>query len=163
MCWYLNFLVPGSVCDMTYKLSSSDWFGEFCHWSRMPLTKVEQLVDIFINRGYVQPSCLLLRRDEFCESVELLITLLLYLLGPAPLFARAGHCARSPHQRFVSFFWFLDCFVDMHVECIKHLNNMGELNKVMASYKSVGDVVHANVGHRVNANVGHKVTLLTSS
>jgi hypothetical protein len=35
-CWYLNFLKPGTVRDMTHELSLSDRFGEFCHWFRLP-------------------------------------------------------------------------------------------------------------------------------
>ena len=70
-CWYLNFLAPGSVCDMTYELSLSDRFGEFRYWFRMPLTKVERLADIFINRDYVQPSRSFLCRGKFHERGHL--------------------------------------------------------------------------------------------
>ena len=41
-CWYVNFLKPGQTRDMTHELSSSDRFGEFRHWFRMSLAKVEE-------------------------------------------------------------------------------------------------------------------------
>jgi len=39
--WYRNFTAPGVTRDLTHELSSSDRFGEFCHYFRMPLSKVE--------------------------------------------------------------------------------------------------------------------------
>ena len=86
-CWYLNFLEPGSVRDLTYELSLSDRFSKFRHWFRLPLTKVERLADIFINRGYVQPPCSFLRHCEFCKRIELLVMLSLYLLGSGAAFS----------------------------------------------------------------------------
>jgi hypothetical protein len=34
-CWYLNYLKPGTVRDLTHELSLSDRFGEFRHWFRI--------------------------------------------------------------------------------------------------------------------------------
>jgi hypothetical protein len=53
-CWYREFLQPGPVRDLTYELSSSDRFSEFCDFFLMPLTKVDELVDVFIQRGYLR-------------------------------------------------------------------------------------------------------------
>jgi hypothetical protein len=39
--------------EITHELSSSDQFGEFQHWFRMPLSKVEDLTNILIDRGYI--------------------------------------------------------------------------------------------------------------
>ena len=69
-CWFTNFLQPGKVRSLTYDLSSSDRFGEFRHWFRMPLSKVESLVDTFIERGYIVPSRSQLHKDEFRERAE---------------------------------------------------------------------------------------------
>ncbi len=52
--WYINFLRPGLTRDLTHELSSSDCYGEFRSLFRMPLSKVEELADIFISRGYIQ-------------------------------------------------------------------------------------------------------------
>ena len=47
-CWYREFLRPGTTRDMTNELSTSDRFGEFRSYFRMPLLKVEELTDYFI-------------------------------------------------------------------------------------------------------------------
>ena len=47
-CWYREFLRPGITCYLTHELSTSDRFGEFCNWFRMPLSKIEELTNIFI-------------------------------------------------------------------------------------------------------------------
>ena len=36
-CWYLQFLKPGITREMTHELSSSDRYGDFRHYFRMPL------------------------------------------------------------------------------------------------------------------------------
>ncbi len=51
-CWYVKFLHP-DVQELMSKVSMSDQNGEFCHCFRMPLEKVERLVDLFIQRGYI--------------------------------------------------------------------------------------------------------------
>ena len=58
---------------MIYELSSLDRYGEFCHWFQMPLTKVDSIVDMLIDREYVKPSRSLIRRAEFCERSELFV------------------------------------------------------------------------------------------
>jgi hypothetical protein len=40
--WYMNFLRPGMTRDLTHKLSTSDWFGEFQSLFQMPLSKVKE-------------------------------------------------------------------------------------------------------------------------
>ena len=44
-CWYREFLRPGMTRDMTNELLTSDRFGEFRSYFRMPLSKVEELTD----------------------------------------------------------------------------------------------------------------------
>ncbi len=60
--------------NLMHELSISDRFGEFRIWFRMPLLKVEELTDIFINRGYLKPARSLLRGSEFREWSELFIS-----------------------------------------------------------------------------------------
>ena len=55
-CWYRKFLRPGITSDLMHELSTSDRFGEFCNWFRMPLSKIEQLTDMLINREYIKPA-----------------------------------------------------------------------------------------------------------
>ena len=85
-CWYREFLRPGITRDMTHELSTSDRFGEFRNWFRMPLSKIEELTDIFINREYIKPARSLFRRAEFRERAELFIMTVLYRLGTGASF-----------------------------------------------------------------------------
>jgi len=48
-CWYREFLRPGITRDMMHELSNSDRFGEFCNWFQMPLSKIKELTDIFMQ------------------------------------------------------------------------------------------------------------------
>ncbi len=84
--WYRNFTVPGVTRDLTHELSSSDRFGEFHHYFRMPLSKVEALTDTLITRGYVRFPRSRYRQAEFCERMELLVMSSLYLLGTGAAF-----------------------------------------------------------------------------
>ena len=63
--WYVNFLRPGITRDLTHELSSSDRFGEFRSLFCMPLSKVEVLTDILVNRGYIREQRSLDFREEF--------------------------------------------------------------------------------------------------
>ena len=84
--WYRNFTAPGVTRDLTHELSSSDRFGEFRHYFRMPLSKVEALTDTLITCGYVwfpQSRC---RQAKFRERTELLVVSSLYLLGTGAAF-----------------------------------------------------------------------------
>jgi hypothetical protein len=138
-CRYLNFLKPDKMRDLTHELSSSDRYGEFCHWFQMPLSKVECLADILIKHGYVQPSWLLLRRPEFRERTELLMMSSLYLLGRGADFRSCRIlCNISTLDIRHFFFRFLDAFVDMRNEFIKLPENIQELNNVTRYYEAEG-------------------------
>ena len=150
-CWYLNLLKPGKTRNLTHGLSSFDHYGEFCHWFWMPLSKVERLADILIDRGYVQPPRLLLCRAEFRERTELFVMLSLYLLGrSAAFFSCRILCNISTLEICHFFIRFLDAFVDMHDEFIKLPENIQDLNNVTHYYEAESlpgacgsmDVVH---------------------
>ncbi len=110
----LNFLRPGMTRDLTHELLASDKFGEFCNWFRMPLSKVEELTDFFINRGYLKPARSLLRRSEFRERSELFNTAL-YHLGTGVSFRTCqALCNISTSEVFL----FFDTFLCFGVMCI---------------------------------------------
>jgi len=91
--WYRNSTAPGETRDLTHELSSSDRFGEFCHYFRMPLSKVEALTDSLIEHGYVRFPRTRCRQAEFRKRTELLVMLSLYLLGQVLRFAPVNRCA----------------------------------------------------------------------
>jgi hypothetical protein len=85
-CWYREFLRPGITRDLTHELSTSERFEEFHNWFRMPLSKIEELTDMFINREYIKPARSLMYRAEFREWLELFIMTALYRLGTGASF-----------------------------------------------------------------------------
>jgi len=80
-CWYRYFTRPGLTREITHELSNIDRYGEFRHWFRMPLTKVEELTNILIDREYINRPRSHWCRAVFRERLELLVMSVLYLLG----------------------------------------------------------------------------------
>ncbi len=77
--------------DLTYKLSSPDRFLEFCDFFCMPLMKVDELMDVFIGRGYLHMPRSLSRPAKFCERAELLVMSALHILGKGVASNAAAH------------------------------------------------------------------------
>ena len=90
-CWYRNFTALVDTRDLTHLLSSSDQFGEFRHYFCMPLSKVEELTEQLIVRGYVPYPRTRSWQAKFRERTELLVMSSLYLLGTGAAF----HSCRS--------------------------------------------------------------------
>jgi hypothetical protein len=105
----------------------------------MPLTKVESIVDILIDCGYVKPAQSMIRRAEFCERTELLVMSALYILGHGAHFRSLmvlTHICTSEVHKFV--FVFLDAFMDMRDEYINLPQNIPEMIRVTPCYESEG-------------------------
>jgi len=149
--WYRNFLRPGITCDLTHELSTSDRYGEFRSLFRMPLSKVKELTDIFISRGYIEVPRSLKFREEFRECAELLVMLALYRLGNGKPFRQCrSQCNISVFEIRLFFFDFLAVMIDMKDEYVFLPRNVTELRRVSKYYDEVGlpgccgsmDVVH---------------------
>ena len=149
--WYRNFTAPGVTRDITHELSSSDRFGEFRHYFRMPLSKVEELTEKLITRGYGRFLRTRCRQAEFRERTELLVMSSLYLLGTGDAFRSCRSlCLISTSEVRKFFYVFLDAIVDMKDEYIYMPRNITELNRVSSCYGVAGlpgcigsiDVVH---------------------
>jgi hypothetical protein len=149
--WYRNFLWSGLTRDLTHELSSSDCYGEFCSLFRMPLSKVEELADIFISCGYIQQPRSLKFQEEFREHAELLVMSVLYRLGNGNSFCQCQslcHISVSEIRKF--FFVFIGAMVEMKEEYIFLPRNVTELQWINKYYNNVGlpgccslmDVVH---------------------
>ena len=150
-CWYRNFTAPGETRDLTHLLSSSDRYGEFRHYFRMPLSKVEELTDKLIARGYVRYPRTRSRQAEFRERTELLVMSSLYLLGTGAAFRSCrALCSICTSEVRKFFYVFLNAIVDMKDEYVCMPTNLAELNRVSKCYDMVGlpgcmgsiDVVH---------------------
>jgi len=155
-CWYRNFTRPGVTRELTHELSSSDRFGDFRQFFRMPLSKVEMLTNTLIDRGYVPTPRTKFRQAEFRERTELLVMSAIYLLANGAAFrscrTMCGICT-SEVRKF--FYRFLHAIVDMKEEYIYMPRNITELSHVSSSYADVGlpgccgsmDVVHIKWGN----------------
>jgi hypothetical protein len=150
-CWYREFLWPGPVRELTYELSLRDRYSEFRDFFRMPLSKVDELVDIFVQRGYIPTPRSLFRRGEFQERAELLVMAALHILAKGATFKSCRtltHISTSEVRKF--FFKFLDAMFNMKDEYIFLPANLTALKRVMQSYTFSGlpgacgsmDVVH---------------------
>ena len=150
-CWYINYTRPGTTRDLTHELSSGDRFGEFRHWFRMPLSKVEALTDILIVQGYVKEPRTFFRRREFRERTELLVMSALYVLGHGAGFRSCRALCNISTSKVRKFFHlFLDALVAMQDNYISLPSDMAALRRVSRDYEENGlpgcvgsmDVVH---------------------
>jgi hypothetical protein len=137
--------------NLTHELSASDRLGEFRNWFQMPLSKVEELKDTFINRGYLKPARSLLRRSEFQERSELFIMTALYCLGTGASFRTCrALCNISTSEVCLFFDSFLHAMHEMREEYISMPTNITQLRRITDFYKEARlpgccgsmDVVH---------------------
>ena len=149
--WYVNFLRPGHTRELTHELSSSDRFGEFRSLFRMPLSKVEELTDILISRGFIEQPRTLKFREEFRERSELFVLSAIYRLGNGNSFRQCRSNTYISVSELSKFFHiFLDAFVDMKDDYVYMPRNIAELRSLSSDYDKVGfpgccgsmDVVH---------------------
>jgi hypothetical protein len=121
----MKFLCPGTVRDHTHELSCSNCFGEFCHWFRMPLSKVEQLMDILVYTGAIFVPRLLKFQEEFRERSELLVLSVLFRLGTGNSFCTCRALCNISVAEIRKFFMrFLDAMVDMKENYVYLLRNI---------------------------------------
>jgi hypothetical protein len=124
---------------MKNELSTSDRFGEFRSYFRMPLSKVEELTDYFIIRGYLKPARSLMQRSEFRERSELFIMTALYRLGTEASFRTCrALCHISTSEVRLFFDTFLQGMHEMREEFISMPKNITQLRRITKYYKVAG-------------------------
>jgi hypothetical protein len=97
----------------------------------MPLSKIEELTDTFINRGYLKPARSLLQRSEFCEWSELFIMTALYRLGTGVSFQTCcALCNISTSEVYLFFDTFLHVMHEMQEEYILMPTNITHLRRI---------------------------------
>ncbi len=150
-CWYINYLAPGNFRELTHELSTSDRYGEFRHWFRMPLYKVEELTTLLMTWGYVREPRTFWRSQEFRECTELLVMSSLYVFGRGASFRSLRPlCHISASECRVFFEILLNAMMDMSDEFSSMPKNATELLPIARNYENVGlpgccgsmDVVH---------------------
>ena len=135
--WYRQYLKP-EVRDRTYALSSRDRFGEFRAHFRMPLAKVDDLVERFLDEGWIHLT-------KHCSDVaalrvkaELLVLGALSVLGhhtPFCCLRSDTEISTSEHRAF--FHDFIDCMYTIREEYIFYPRSPEELQRVMDRYVQV--------------------------
>jgi hypothetical protein len=137
--------------ELTHELSSSNCFGDFCHWFCMPLAKVEVLTNIYIDCGYIVPTRSHRHCVVFCKSLELLVMSALHLLASGVAFQSCNVlCGISTSEVCKFFYTFIEAMVGMKDEYIYLPLNITELQCINRDYNAAGlpgcvgpmDVVH---------------------
>jgi hypothetical protein len=109
--------------DLTHELSSSDCFGKFYSWFRMPLAKVEVLMSTLINHGCIVLPRLHRHRSKFREQSEFLVMSALNILANGTSFWLCkALCNISTSEVRKFFFLCLDAIVNMKMSmscCLK--------------------------------------------
>lgn len=147
--WYNKFLKP-EIRERTY-IESQSRFSTFRSLFRVPLTKVDALVDMFLSKGWIHAThhC----RDNTILKIkaELLILSCLNVLGTAApmrtLKSNTNICTED-HRQF--FHLFIDKMYSIRSEHIFYPRTMDALKKVVDEYEREGlpgaggsiDVVH---------------------
>lgn len=153
--WYRKYLHE-DVRHKTYVLSSRDRFGEFrCHF-RMPLFKVDDLVDMFLDKGWIHKTKHCNNDDRLKLKAQLLILGTLNILGHNKPF-RALHESTeiSTEEHRVFFHVFLDKMYSIQQDFIHYPDTREELSKVMKRYATKNlpgaggsvDIVHLKWSH----------------
>ena len=78
--WYRQFLCP-EVRDRTYRLSSRDRYGDFRCLFRLPLKKVDDLVNTFLEKDWIRLSKHCRNDEQLRVKAQLLILGTLNVLG----------------------------------------------------------------------------------
>ena len=132
--WYRKYLSP-EVRDRTYVLSSRDRMGEFRCLFRMPLKKVDELVAMFLERGWINKTRKCSNDEQIKLKAELLIMGTLNVLGhnnPFRVISSNTEMSFTVHLHF--FHHFLDKMYSVRAEFIHLPRTRAELDEIMQRY-----------------------------
>ena len=123
---------------MTYRLSSSDRFGEFRHLFRMPLSKVETLTGTLIPRIH-QITTYSYSQGRISGTVRVIGNVVsLYILGTGAAFRSCRSlCSISTSEVCLFFFVFIKAHYAMQDRYINMPTNITELNKVYCLFSTI--------------------------
>lgn len=148
--WYRKFLHP-DVRERTYIESERDRYGQFRSLFRVPLKKVDDLVNLFLEKGWIRYTKHCGNDAQLRVKAQLLILATLNVLGhhsPFRTLTSNTEICPSDHRKF--FHLFLDKMYSIKDEYIVYPRNMTALKSVMDRYDDVDlpgcggsiDVVH---------------------
>ncbi len=155
-CWYVQFLGPDKNGvegrrTITRRQSGRDRQGLFRSIFRLPLTKIERLADLMIEKGIIVPTRRLRSALAVQTRAELHVMGALCALAhglPFQVISASSNISKEEHRLF--FHKFIDYFFDHHREYIYLPRDADELQLVSRKYREVGlpgcmgskDVVH---------------------
>lgn len=150
--WHLKFLTEDEgVRDRTYFESGRDRFGIFRCLFRMPLRKVDELVNRFLSEGWITYTHHCRSETTLKIKAELLILSCLHILAHGAPFRLLQCYTNISYTEIRKFFhFFLDKMCSMEDEYIYLPRDEDELKDVTTPYKLVSlpgcmgsiDVVH---------------------
>lgn len=150
--WHLKFLTEDEgVRDRTYFESGRDRFGIFRCLFRMPLHKVDELVNRFLSEGWITYTHHCRSETTLKIKAELLILSCLHILAHGAPFRLLQCYTNISYTEIRKFFhFFLDKMCSMEDEYIFLPRDEDELKDVTTPYKLVSlpgcmgsiDVVH---------------------
>ncbi len=148
--WYKQFLRP-EVRERTYDLSKRDRRNEFRCLFRVPLQKIDEYVDMFLDRGWITTSKHCRCPERLRVKAQLLIMGALNVLGHhTPFVALRSNTEICTSEHRVFFHHFLNMMYRNKDEYVYYPRNLDELERVMKRYSEVHlpgcggsiDVVH---------------------
>ena len=132
--WYLKFLAP-NVRERTYYLSSRNRYGEFRSLFRMPLVKIDELVSIYIENGWVRMTKHCKSEEEMMVKLELRLLAVLKVLGHnAPFRTLQSDTNISDKEHRVFFKQFITHMNDIRQDYIGYPLTEDDLKSVMDRY-----------------------------
>ena len=153
--WYTKFLHPENR-EKTYTLSSRDRWGEFRSLFRMPLKKVDEIVDLFLEEGWICPTNRCADEDRLRTKAELLILGVLHVLGhnaPFRILKSSTEICYTVHRKI--FHKFCKKMYSIRDRYVFYPRTEEELSKIMERYEAMKlpgaagsiDVVHLRWRH----------------
>lgn len=150
--WHIKFLTEDEgVRERTYFTSARDRFGVFRCLFRMPLHKVDELVNRFLSEGWITYTHHCRSETKLKIKAELLILSCLHILAHGAPFRLIQCYTNISYTEIRKFFhFFLDKMCSMEDEYIYLPRDEDELKDVTTPYKHVSlpgcmgsiDVVH---------------------
>ena len=149
--WHRKFLKEGVVREQTYEKSARNRFGTFRGHFRMPLKKIDTLVELFLTKGWVRCTRHCANTKLLKIRTELLILACLHVLGhaiPFRILSTNTNISTTEHLKF--FHLFIDKMYGLKNKYIRYPSDPSKLSKVMEKYEKVHlpgcggsiDVVH---------------------
>ena len=134
--WYRKFLRP-EIRDRTYTLSSRDRFGEFRGIFRVTLEKIDELVRLFLERGWIKQTRHCSDEERLKVKAQLLVMGALNVMAyhtPFRVLPSSTDISTSEHRSF--FHLFIEKMYSIREEYVYYPRTPDELQTIMKRYEA---------------------------